>query len=125
MALLRPPLASVINLSCSPVCPTKYFSCPQRRHFNQNYFEGRRYFSNVDTAPPVSSVTKPPPMSLVKGGWAPERFRTVPFVKENLRSVIEEVPDVQYYYIGDPDPQGYPYREIPVDQPIDYEVNLT
>lgn len=78
----------------------------------------RRAFNKAVAKTPQSSDT----ISLLKGGWGPERYRTVPFVKEELRAVIEEVPDVKYYYIGDEDPRPYPYKDIPIDQKIDYEV---
>lgn len=86
--------------------------------------QGQRGFSQVVAAATSDVVGSPKTASppLIKGGWGPERFRTVPFVKEDLRSVIQEVPDVKYYYLGDEAPQPYPYKDIPVDQKIDYEV---
>lgn len=78
----------------------------------------QRHFSNLN-----SLVSNPVTPAVIQGSWGPEKFKDVPFVKEELRSVIDEVPDVKYYYIGDADPEPYPYRDIPIDQRIDYEVN--
>lgn len=55
--------------------------------------------------------------------WGPEKFRLVPFVKEELRQVIREVPDVHYYYIGDENPGDYPYKDIALTEPIPLDVS--
>lgn len=85
----------------------------------------RRWISEL-LSMPSASVSKVTPSSLAyPKGWGPERYRTIPFMKEDLRSVIEEVPDVPYYQIGEADPKEYPFKEIPVDHPIPYEVSPT
>ncbi|KAL8449283.1 hypothetical protein Emag_003667 [Eimeria magna] len=46
------------------------------------------------------------------------KYRKVPFVREDLSTVMEEVPDFKYYYIGNENASSYPYKNIPMDQPI-------
>lgn len=50
-------------------------------------------------------------------GCAPE-YRRVPFVKEDLATVMNEVPDFRYYYIGNENASSYPYKDVPMHQPI-------
>lgn len=82
----------------------------------------RRNFSALASASVTQPAFKSTDNLSIKGGWSNEKFNTVPFVKEPLRAVLEEVPDVKYYYIGDNDPKPYPYKDIPIDQQISLEV---
>lgn len=46
------------------------------------------------------------------------QYRRVPFVREDLSAVMREVPDFKYYYIGSENMSSYPYKDVPMDQPI-------
>ncbi|KEP64802.1 UNVERIFIED_CONTAM: peptidase M16, alpha subunit, putative [Hammondia hammondi] len=52
-----------------------------------------------------------------KAGPAPE-YRRVPFVKEDMEKVMEEVPEFKYYYVGKENTKGNVYEGIPLDQSI-------
>lgn len=55
--------------------------------------------------------------SQASSGQAPQ-YRRVPFVREDLAAVMREVPDFKYYYIGDANTSSYPYKDMPMDQPV-------
>lgn len=52
-----------------------------------------------------------------KAGPEPE-YRRVPFVKEDMEKVMEEVPEFKYYYVGRENPKGNIYEGIPLDRSI-------
>eukprot|EP00916_Digyalum_oweni_P023547 GHVL01039075.1.p1 GENE.GHVL01039075.1~~GHVL01039075.1.p1 ORF type:complete len:530 (-),score=103.38 GHVL01039075.1:60-1649(-) len=45
-------------------------------------------------------------------------YNKVPFIKEDLDAVYDEVPNIKYYYIGEEDPQEYPYLNTPMTDTI-------
>lgn len=68
-------------------------------------------------APPQTTATAAPTAAAVAAGQQPQ-YRRVPFVREDLSLVMQEVPDFKYYYIGNEAPSAYPYKDVPMDQPI-------
>lgn len=48
----------------------------------------------------------------------PPKYRSVPFLKEDIGKVLEEVPELKFYYTGEELGQENPYKEVPLDQPI-------
>lgn len=45
-------------------------------------------------------------------------FNIVPFQKENIEDVMNEVPEFKYYYIGNADAKDNPFKDIPQSCPI-------
>ena len=64
----------------------------------------RLLFQVARTASTKNAVTAP-------------KFDTVKFVKEDVDSVMKEVPDVKYYYFGG-NGEPNPYQSVPIDEPI-------
>ena len=52
-----------------------------------------------------------------KSAVAAPKFDTVKFVKEDVDSVMKEVPEVKYYYFGG-NGEPNPYQSVPIDEPV-------
>jgi mitochondrial-processing peptidase subunit alpha len=53
---------------------------------------------------------------------AAPKYDTVKFVKEDIESVMKEVPDVKYYYFGG-NTEPNPYQSVPIDEPVLHETH--
>ncbi|EAN32501.1 Insulinase (Peptidase family M16) family protein [Theileria parva strain Muguga] len=48
----------------------------------------------------------------------PPDYKQVPFLKEDLDSVLSEVPEFNFYYFGSNTDEDYPYKDVPMTEPI-------
>ncbi|OEH74548.1 mitochondrial-processing peptidase alpha [Cyclospora cayetanensis] len=72
----------------------------------------------------VASAGASVPAAAAAATTGAPQYRRVPFVKEDLTAVMREVPDFKYYYIGSENASSYPYKNVPLDQPILDAANL-
>ncbi|KAF8817879.1 putative peptidase M16, alpha subunit [Cardiosporidium cionae] len=85
---------------------------------------GRQCFSSLASARPASSLTFVRRRSFstaspaVANSLKPLEFRTVPFVREDLQNIVDEVPEFKFYYLGDEETHTNIYASIPLDQSI-------
>ena len=85
-----------------------------RRGFSTQQGVQRAATAAAATAPAAAAAAAP---TAAAAAGAPQ-YRRVPFVREDISVVMQEVPDFKYYYIGEEKPSKNPYKDIPMHTPI-------